>query len=222
MYENIMLGVLLGSYAAGLILWRMGRSREPANRVSWLWRFKRKIKCIITAEKKGIFLRWEAKFQKKKKRQMDKEIFNSSVMLKNLAIAEKGKAFSADYIYERLLENSKKLRPVYGQMLALYRSGKEQEGWKILVRQCGTRAARNFSMVLSKLDQIDPAELIEQMEVFQEAMAQEQASSEIKEIQKNSLLATGLALASAFALLVNFAAAIIYITMTKLVTTAFL
>ena len=223
MNENIMIAGLLFLYITGFSLWLMNGSAEPANRVSRRWRFKRKLKQI--AEREGVgkkfLMKYEAGLQKKKKNQIDREIFNSSVLLKNLAIAEKGRAFSADYIYERLLEHSGKLRPVYGKMISLYRSGKDQEAWKLMGNLCGTRAAKNFSMILSKLNQIDPAELIEQMEVFQEAMEQERTSREVKEIQKNGLIAASFAFASAFALLINFAAAVVLVTMTDLMTTAF-
>lgn len=223
MNENIPAGILLFCYTTGLILWYLGRSREPANRSDWPRRLKTMIKrgMELAAGNPKLLHKWENLLQRKRRLRLDREIFNSSIMLKNLAIAEKGHGFSADYICERLMEHSKLLRPVYGEILSLSRSGKGEEAWNRMETRCGTRASRNFSLILSKLDRIDPAELTEQMEVFQETMIQERASREMKEIQRNSLLCTGLALASAFLLLLNFAAAVVFLTMADLWENAF-
>ncbi len=77
---------------------------------------------------------------------------------------------SADYIYEKLAENSGYLKPMYSQMLALYRSGRDKEAFKLPAKIIGTKAAGNFALILSKLDKLNPAELVEQMNIFQSSM----------------------------------------------------
>ena len=48
----------------------------------------------------------------------------SCVLLKNLVIVTKDAKLSAEHIFERLMENSGSLRPVYGRLISLYRSGR--------------------------------------------------------------------------------------------------
>ena len=143
-------------------------------------------------------------------RRFDMELYDSSLLLKNLALADHEHAFSADYIYERLMEHAHWLRPVYARMLNLYRGGHDQEAFQYLSDQCGSRIGRNFAMVLSKIDRISPDELVEQMEVFLEIMGQQRITAEMKRVQRNSLITTMLATVSVFAMVLDFAVVIVF------------
>ena len=143
-------------------------------------------------------------------RQYELELYDSSLLLKNMALADRGHSFSADYIYERLMEHAGKLKPVYSRMLNLYRAGKDQEAFQYFSEQCGSRTGRNFSMVLSKIDRISPDELVEQMEVFLEIMGQQRVTAEMKRVQRNSLITTMLAVISVFVMVLDFAAVIVF------------
>lgn len=109
------------------------------------------------------------------------------------------------------MENSSVLRPVYEEMLVLYRGGKDKEAFQLFAERTGTRAGRNFSVILSKLDRINPSELVKQMEVFQNVMAEERMTSALKAAQRRSIVATVWATASIFALLVNFAVVVVFL-----------
>ena len=142
---------------------------------------------------------------------MERELYGSVITLKNLAIVQKDRPFAADFIYERLMENSWVLKPVYEEMLTLYRNGRDKEAFQVFAERTGTRTGRNFAAILSKLDKINPSELVKQMEVFQNAMAEEQMTAALKTAQKKSILATVWAAASVFALLVNFAVVVVFL-----------
>ena len=118
---------------------------------------------------------------------------------------------SADFMYEALMENSGRLRPVYEEMLSLYRSGRDQEAFQVFAKRTGSRTGRNFAAVLSKLDRINPAELVKQMEVFQNVMAEERMTAALKNAQRRSIIATVWATASIFALLINFAVVVVFL-----------
>lgn len=141
---------------------------------------------------------------KKRKNKMDKELFSSSIILKNLSLVQGDNAFSADYMYEKLMENSVVLKPVYGQMLTLYRSRNNSEAFKVLPSVVGTKASKNFAIILSKLEKLNPAELAKQMEVFQKSMMGNRVTYAIKRVQRNSLVLTVLATVTVFVLLLNF------------------
>lgn len=141
---------------------------------------------------------------KKRKSKMDKELFSSSIILKNLSLVQGDNAFSADYMYEKLMENSVVLKPVYGQMLTLYRSRNNSEAFKVLPSVVGTKASKNFAIILSKLEKLNPAELAKQMDVFQRSMMGNRVTYAIKRVQRNSLVLTVLATVTVFVLLLNF------------------
>ena len=148
---------------------------------------------------------------------LELEIYKSSILLKNLSLAEKERPFSADYMIEHLLAHTKKLKPVYSEMLALYRGGKDQEAFKLLEGYCTSKSARHFAMILSKLDRIAPDELTEQMEVFQEIMEQQRMTAEMKLVQRNSVIITGLAAGTMFVMMIDFTVVVVFMhTMTLL------
>ncbi len=211
MMNQFVCGAVLIMYVAGCLLWYLNMTIEPQNRGRPWSRIKQVWEMLST-------LAWEnSRWAKakatdaygKKAMRVDREIFDSSVMLKNLAIAEKGRAFSADYIYEQLLYHSRRLQPVYGEMLSLYRSGRDEEAFAFFGEKCGTKAAKRFAMVLSKLDQIDPAELMEQMEVFQEVLSQKKMTEDMRRLQQTSALTTFLATAVVFAQLIDFTVVVV-------------
>ena len=141
---------------------------------------------------------------------MDSELYGSAITLKNLALVQKEKPLSADFIFEALMENSAVLRPAYEEMITLYRSGRDEEAFRRFGDRIGSRSGRNFASVLSKIDKINPAETVQQMEVFQNIMAEERMTAAIKAAQRNSVIITAWASASVFALLINFAVVVVF------------
>ena len=148
---------------------------------------------------------------KKRKNKMDKELFSSSIILKNLSLVQGDVVFSADYMYEKLMENSVVLKPVYGQMLTLYRNQKNSEAFRVLPSIIGTKASKNFAIILSKLEKLNPSELAKQMEVFQKSMMENRMTYAIKRVQRSSLILTVLATITVFTLLLNFVVVVVFL-----------
>ena len=143
-------------------------------------------------------------------RHVERELYGSGITLKNLAIVYKDQPLAAEYMYEMLMDNTRVLKPVYQEMLNLYRNGRYEEAFAVFGERTGTRSGKHFAMVLSKLDSINPAELIEQMEVFQDMMSEERMTEATKEVQRKSILTTTWATAAIFALLINFTVVVVF------------
>lgn len=164
-------------------------------------------KSIYEKRKKDI----EFWIMKKSKSRFDNELFNGSVILKNLSLMQKESPLSADYMYEKLMENSFFLRPIYRQMLTLYRSRNKEDAYKILPMTVGTRASKNFAIILSKLETMNPSELEMQMEAFQKSMMENKMTYAIKRLQRNSLILTILSTGTIFTLLLNFVVVVVFL-----------
>ncbi len=129
--------------------------------------------------------------------------------MKNLALVSKERPLAADYIYELLMENSGKLKPIYQKMISIYRNGNVEEAFIYFGKKIGTRSGRNFAAILSKLDKINPAELTLQMKVFQEMMGEERMTSAMKKAQRDAIITTVIATTGVFALLINFTVVVV-------------
>jgi len=144
---------------------------------------------------------------------INQELYASGITLKNLAIVKKENPLSAEYIFEALTNNSNYLRPVYQEMLGLYRSGRDEEAFMVFSEKTGTKAGQHFSMILSKLDKINPSELIDQMDVFLKMMEEIRMTEKMKEIERKSILGTLISTLVIFALLINFTVVVVFLGM---------
>ena len=148
---------------------------------------------------------------KNNKTRIDKELFNSSIILKNLSLITQQSPFSADYMYEKLMENSTFLKPVYRQMLTVYRSRESQNAFKVLPLTLNTKTSKNFAIILSKLERMSPVELTKQMDVFQKNMMDQRMTYAIKRVQKSSMVLTVLSTITVFAILLNFVVVVVFL-----------
>ena len=178
---------------------------------------------------KGAKTLWEKRktdlslwIMKNNKEELDKDLFKSSVILKNLSLVKRDTPFSADYMYEKLMENSTNLKPIYGQMMTLYRNKRDTEAFKILPTIVGTKASKNFAMILSKLETLNPAEMENQMELFQKSMMENRMTSAIKRVQRNSMILTVMATATIFALLLNFVVVVVFMSTLDVLNNVFM
>jgi len=136
-----------------------------------------------------------------KKEILELELYDSCITLKNLAIVNGAKPFSGEFLYTMLMENAVKLKPIYREMLLMYR---HEEAFRYFADAVNTKAGRNFAAILTKVEKINPSELIEQMEVFQNMIAEKRMTQALKTAQRNSVITTIWSSATVFSLLINF------------------
>ncbi|MGF6375188.1 hypothetical protein M2140_000222 [Clostridiales Family XIII bacterium PM5-7] len=168
---------------------------------------KRNMKWYTEEAKKKIEKHWI----KWNMEQMEREIFNSCIFLKNLAIVYQDRPMSGDFILEELMSNSKHLRNVYADILSAYRNGKGEEAISSLQKKIPIKSAKRFTMILLKIDQINPSELISYMTSFEEAFAGERMTKGMKRAERKSLITTMVATASIFAILLNFVIVFVFL-----------
>lgn len=156
-----------------------------------------------------------------KKEILELELYDSCITLKNLAIVNGAKPFSGEFLYTMLMENAVKLKPIYREMLLMYRQGRDEEAFTYFADAVGTKAGKTFGAILAKIERINPAELIEQMEVFQNMMAEKRMTQAIRTAQKNSIITTIWSSATVFALLINFAVVAVFMDTLNLLKNIF-
>lgn len=161
-------------------------------------------------EQRGIWKKYQDHLLRKAREQ---EIFTSCMILKNLSIVQKDYPMSADFYLERLMEDSRYLRSIYGEMLLLWRSGMGEKAFSVLEERVQTKAAVNFSLILSKLDQVNPSELVSSMRSFEESFSEERVTRATRRAYIRSLIVTTASAASVFLILMNFIIVVIFLDM---------
>jgi hypothetical protein len=147
------------------------------------------------------------------RRACDREIFSSCLLLKNLAVMKQDAPVSADYMLEQLKDNSFLLRHVYEDMIRDYRNGDYENACLRLKTEVGSRAAALFSHILSKMDQVNPAELVSYMHSFEESFEEERMTQAMKSNERKSLICTAASMAAVLAVLMNFTAVAVFMNM---------
>ena len=152
---------------------------------------------------------------------MERELFNSCIVLKNLAMVHQDMPMSGDFILEQLMECSKALKNVYADILSAYRLGQGEDAFQLLTERVPIKAAANFAAILSKVDQINPVELKLHMTAFEETLTGERMTKGLSRTEKKSLLITMAATATIFAILLNFTIVVVFMDTLKMVEEVF-
>jgi len=167
---------------------------------------RKKAPLLQRRSKQRLLAKWRL-FQGER---MEREIFNSCIVLKNLAIVHRDMPMSADFILEQLMECSKALKNVYADILSAYRLGQGEEAFLLLAERVPLKTASNFAAVLSRIDKINPAELILHMTAFEETLMGERMTKGMSRAEKKSLITTVAATATIFAILLNFTIVVVF------------
>ena len=146
-----------------------------------------------------------------KRDQLERELFHSCVLLKNLAIVHQALPMSTDFLLEQLMEASRPLRNVYADVLSLYRKGEQEKAFRIIHQRIPTKAALDFARILSKLDFIQPSELVMQMDGFEETFSAERKTKAMARAERKSLITTLTSTATVFVVLLNFTVVVIFL-----------
>ena len=97
----------------------------------------------------------EKKIRKVKDEKFNQEIFSSCITLKNLAIVQSLAPMSSDFILEQLMDNSKKLKPIYAEIISAYRNGKNEDAFSIFYKKIKTKTSKNLSKHLHCIHKYD-------------------------------------------------------------------
>lgn len=142
---------------------------------------------------------------------MERELFHSCMILKNLAVVYQSLPMSTDFLLEQLMEASQLLRPVYADMLSDYRGGKHDAAFDRLFQQVPIASAQKFGRILCRLDVLQPAELILQMDGFEETFAAERKTKAMARAERKSLITTLASTAVIFVVLLNFVVVVVFL-----------
>lgn len=104
---------------------------------------------------------------RKKLQKKDEELSSVITQMKNIILSQQNQLVSADYILTRLLPYIVISKPVFIQTLSLVRKGRKEEAANHFAKGFGTKLGTDFSKIILKLDELDPAEFLKQLDIFQ-------------------------------------------------------
>ena len=161
------------------------------------------------------WIKWKGLLLKKDR--LEKELFHSCILLKNLAVVYQKMPMSADFMMEQLMEGSQTMKVIYADILTAWRNGKQEETFDAVYRKMPLNSTRNFIRILRRLDTMNPSDLRIQMDAFEETLLSERKTKAMARAERKSLVTTLASTATIFVVLLNFVVVVVFLdTLQKL------
>jgi len=141
--------------------------------------------------------------KKSKNQKLNIEIYRCFSQLKNIVAAKSNVNYSADFIICELVKYSGHLKPIFNRMLGYWYEGRYKEAAGYFSETIGTKEAEALASLLLKIDYIKPAELVSQIELYQNAVKNGRKTAAQKEKENRSNLIYALVITSGIIIFVN-------------------
>lgn len=142
--------------------------------------------------------------QKRKQEQYNEELYLAISQLKNSFLVRKDRPPSSQFVLEEVAVYTNKIRPIFNRFLSFWMLGEREKAIEYFDKEIGTKEAIKLSQVFLKLDDLNPAEMTEQLNSYQTIYRAERETKKKKknEIKSNVLFVC--VLASTLTIVVNY------------------
>ena len=156
-----------------------------------------------------------------KKNRLERCLLHSMMILKNMAIVFEENPLSTDYILEELARNGGDLKPVYLEMLSLYRNGSDRQAFALLYERVPLRPAKSFALILSRLDRINPSQLADHVDSLLKSLAEKRTTDGMRRTERRSFVVTAFSAVSVFAVMLDFTVVTVFMNAMDMIESIF-
>ncbi len=135
---------------------------------------------------------------------IDDEIYKALSRLKNLVITQRENPMSASFLIEQITKFTKKTKGIFLKTLSMYHEGNQEEAIEFFKATTGTKLGAEFGNIMSKLDELNPAELKDQLILLQSSVRDEKVTLKLRQQELFSNLMFIPIVAASMAILLNF------------------
>ena len=152
-------------------------------------------------------------FMSEYKNRLNAEVFRAISQLKNLSIAQASKPVGSVFILQELMKYSKRTKTIFARTLSLFMQNKPKEGADYFADAIGTRQASEFANLFVLIDNLNPVELKEQLEMYQDYVSNEKRTAREKSNEYKGYVVYGLVVTSVSIVFFNFMVIVLFIDM---------
>lgn len=135
---------------------------------------------------------------------MDYEIYHAMSILKNIMMVQMYEPMGADYIISQIAEYSHYLKEAYYSALKHIRLNEKEKAIEALYKKVGTKNSKDFARLLIQMDEINPSELHETLQLYQKNIREERLTKEKRKNEAISDLLYIPAVINSMAVIMNF------------------
>ena len=147
--------------------------------------------------------------QYKHKNRKNKEIYRALSQLKNLSIISNEVSLGSDYILEEIYKFTKLTKPIFSMFLSMWYEADRISACEYFANAIGTKEGREMANLFLNLDDLNPAELKHQIELYQEMVKSERQTYKEKLNETRGNVLYGMVMFSAIVVLLNFVVVVI-------------
>lgn len=142
-------------------------------------------------------------FLENTRRRYNDELYLAVSQMKNSFIIRKSRPPSGQYILEEVMRYTDKTKPIFNRFLNYWMAGEKDLAIEYFDKAIGTKEAQSLSQVFNKLDEINPAEMREQLETYQMIYRTERETNKKKRNEVKSLILFALVIATSLVILLD-------------------
>lgn len=150
-----------------------------------------------------------------KRTKYNQELYMSISQLKTTFLIKKDKPPSSDFILEQVRKYTRETREIFNQMMNLWMIGQKELAVQYFENEIGTKEAQKLGQVFLKLDDLNPIEMKQQLEAYQEIYRTEKETKKLKENENKSNMLFMFVVATCFIVLMNFLVVVFFIDFVK-------
>lgn len=175
--------------------------------LSWPGESKKKTPFKIVMDKLG----------KNYKQRKDDELMTVIVQLKNIIIAQGDNPWGVDYIMQSIMRFTNITKPIFANTIALMRLGKEDEAYKYFGEAFGTKLGHQFSLIVLKMDYLNPSEFMDQLDIFQKGIIEVRKTNQNRRQELTGVTMFSLASLEVLLVVANFVIMIVSYSINQMV-----
>ncbi len=196
--RHVMTALLLLFWAGMLLMIKKERPDLRERAELFLGRY------IKAGKKRGLPGRLGRFMDELKKEKLERELSESLAYIKNLVVLGRGKSISSDLLLTELSDVTTLLSPVYLDMAHWLHLNEKERAAACLYSRIESGFAREIGMFLAGWEDIEPAELLSSVELFQSALREERMTRQMMRDEAVSDLAYFPVVINCMAVLLNF------------------
>lgn len=154
-------------------------------------------------------------FLSQKREKYNQELYMAISQLKNTFLIKKDSPPSSDLILDQVRKYTNYTRNIFNQMLSYWMIGEKELAVQFFEKEIGTKEAQDLGQVFLKLDDLNPHEMSQQLEAYQEIYRTEKETKKLKSNEHKSNVLFIFIVASSLAVMINFLVVVFFIDFLK-------
>lgn len=142
--------------------------------------------------------------QQQKRDQYNEELYLAVSQMKNSFLVYKDRPPSSQKVLEEIKAYTNKTKPIFNRFISYWMLNEKKQAVEYFDKEIGTKEGKKLSQVFLKLDDLNPNDMREQLEAYQQIFRTERETKKKKKNEHKSNILFFCVIATALMIMVNY------------------